>query len=207
MIVKDTLKEMVLTYPRIFNSKLSLYNHLFLTVGNGYVWLNGELCDRYPYDGIINDYQIIEKSNENMLNDYQIIEKSIEKVLTNDFSYDLMEPYLDICEETKSIIEYFKIFNKDSLKQIKTILNVDNIINENLEYSLLKKQDEEMYMNQYPFLYPLSQYSAILNIPNNIKNDWKEAIKEFYNFILNSENENIIRYKEEYSDLLNSIKL
>ena len=200
MTVKDTLKEMILTYPRIFNSKLSLYNHLFLTVGNGYVWFNGELCD-----SIINDFQIIEKSNENMINDYQIIEKSIENVLTDNFSYDLMGSYLDTCEETKSIIEYFKIFNKNRLKEIKTILNVDDIINENLEYSLLKKQDEEMLGE--PFLYPLSQYSAILNIPNDIKNDWKEAIKEFYNFILNSENENIIKYKEKYSDLLNSIKL
>jgi hypothetical protein len=200
MTVKDTLKEMVLTYPRIFNSKLSLYNHLFLTVGNGYVWFNGELCD-----SIINDFQIIEKSNENMINDYQIIEKSIENVLTDNFSYDLMDPYLDTCEETKSIIEYFKIFNKNRLKEIKTILNVDDIINENLEYSLLKKQDEEMLGE--PFLYPLSQYSAILNIPNDIKNDWKEAIKEFYNFIIKSQDENIIKYKEKNSDLLNIIKL
>ena len=116
-----------------------------------------------------------------------------------------MESYLDYCEDTKSIINYFRMINKNNLNQIKTILNVDNIINENLEYSLLKKQDEEMLGET--FLYPLSQYSAILNIPNDIKNDWKEAIKEFYNFILNSENENIIKYKEEYSDLLNSIKL
>lgn len=195
MIVKDTLKEMVLTYPRIFNSKLSLYNHLFLTVGNGYVWLNGELCDRYD-EGIV---------LKNSTIDNEIIEISIEKVLNNDFSYDLMETYLDYCEDTKSIINYFRMINKKNLNQIKTILNVDNIINENLEYSLLKKQDEEMLGE--PFLYPLSQYSAILNIPNDIKNDWKEAIKEFYNFILNSENENIIKYKEKYSDLLNSIKL
>lgn len=195
MIVKDTLKEMVLTYPRIFNSKLSLYNHLFLTVGNGYVWLNGELCDRHD-EGIV---------LKNSTIDNEIIEISIEKVLNDDFSYDLMETYLDYCEDTKSIINYFRMINKKNLNQIKTILNVDNIINENLEYSLLKKQDEEMLGE--PFLYPLSQYSAILNIPNDIKNDWKEAIKEFYNFILNSENENIIKYKEEYSDLLNSIKL
>ena len=195
MIVKDTLKEMVLTYPRIFNSKLSLYNHLFLTVGNGYVWLNGELCDRHD-EGIV---------LKNSTIDNEIIEISIEKVLNDDFSYDLMESYLDYCEDTKSIINYFRMINKNNLNQIKTILNVDNIINENLEYSLLKKQDEEMLGE--PFLYPLSQYSAILNIPNDIKNDWKEAIKEFYNFILNSENENIIKYKEEYSDLLNSIKL
>ena len=195
MIVKDTLKEMVLTYPRIFNSKLSLYNHLFLTVGNGYVWLNGELCDRHD-EGIV---------LKNSTIDNEIIEISIEKVLNDDFSYDLMESYLDYCEDTKSIINYFRMINKNNLNQIKTILNVDNIINENLEYSLLKKQDEEMLGE--PFLYPLSQYSAILNIPNDIKNDWKEAIKEFYNFILNSENENIIKYKEKYSDLLNSIKL
>ena len=202
MTVKDTLKEMILTYPRIFNSKLSLYNHLFLTVGNGYVWFNGELCD-----SIINDFQIIEKSNENIINDYQIIEKSIENVLNDDFSYDLMESYLDTCEETKSIIEYFKIFNKNRLKEIKTILNPDNIINENLDNSLIKEYDEYIGLNQYQILYPLSKFSAILNIPDNIKEDWKKAIKEFYDFIITSQDENIIKYKEKNSDLLNTIKL
>lgn len=197
MTVKDTLKDMILTYPRIFNSKLSLYNHLFLTVGNGYVWFNGELCDRYN-DGIM---------TKSFINDYQIIEKSIEKVLNDDFSYDLMESYLDTCKETKSIIEYFKNFNKNSLKQIKTILNTDNIINENLDYSLIKEYDEYIGMKQYQILYPLSEFSAILNIPDNIKEDWKKAIKEFYDFIITSQDENIIKYKEKNSDLLNTIKL
>lgn len=197
MTVKDTLKDMILTYPRIFNSKLSLYNHLFLTVGNGYVWFNGELCDRYN-DGIM---------TKGFINDYQIIEKSIENVLNDDFSYDLMESYLDICEETKSIIEYFKNFNKNSLKQIKTILNTNNIINENLDDSLIKEYDEYIGMKEYQILYPLSEFSAILNIPDNIKEDWKKAIKEFYDFIITSQDENIIKYKEENSDLLNTIKL
>lgn len=197
MTVKDTLKDMILTYPRIFNSKLSLYDHLFLTIGNGYVWFNGELCDRYN-DGIM---------TKSFINDYQIIEKSIENVLNDDFSYDLMESYLDTCEETKSIIEYFKNFNKNSLKQIKTILNTDNIINENLDYSLIKEYDEYIGMKQYQILYPLSEFSAILNIPDNIKEDWKKAIKEFYDFIITSQDENIIKYKEENSDLLNTIKL
>lgn len=197
MTVKDTLKDMILTYPRIFNSKLSLYNHLFLTVGNGYVWFNGELCDRYN-DGIM---------TKSFINDYQIIEKSIENVLNDDFSYDLMESYLDTCKETKSIIEYFKNFNKNSLKQIKTILNTNNIINENLDDSLIKEYDEYIGMKEYQILYPLSEFSAILNIPDNIKEDWKKSIKEFYDFIITSQDENIIKYKEKNSDLLNTIKL
>lgn len=62
-------------------------------------------------------------------------------------------------------------------------------------------------VKQYQILYPLSEFSAILTIPDNIKEDWKKAIKEFYDFIITSQDENIIKYKEKNSDLLNTIKL
>ena len=43
MTIKDTIKSMIIMCPRIFPTKLSVYNHLFLTIGNGYRWENGEL--------------------------------------------------------------------------------------------------------------------------------------------------------------------
>ena len=43
MTIKDTIKSMIIMCPRLFSTKLSVYNHLFLTIGNGYRWENGEL--------------------------------------------------------------------------------------------------------------------------------------------------------------------
>ena len=38
MTIKDTIKSMIIMHPRLFPTKLSVYNHLFLTNGNGYRW-------------------------------------------------------------------------------------------------------------------------------------------------------------------------
>lgn len=43
MTFKDTIKSIIIMFPRLFSTKLSVYNHLFLTNGNGYRWENGEL--------------------------------------------------------------------------------------------------------------------------------------------------------------------
>ena len=39
MTLKDTVKSNLIMYPLISPSKLSVYNHLFLTIGNGYEWI------------------------------------------------------------------------------------------------------------------------------------------------------------------------
>lgn len=45
MTVKDTLIDMLVRYPSIFENKWKCYHHLFSCYGNGYNWYNGELVE------------------------------------------------------------------------------------------------------------------------------------------------------------------
>ena len=39
----DTVKHIMATYPSVNENVFDVYNHLFLTIGNGFNWVNGEL--------------------------------------------------------------------------------------------------------------------------------------------------------------------
>lgn len=52
--VRNTVLNMMIHYPNLFKNVSDCFDHLFLSYGNGYEWVNGELypCD----DGIYTDY-------------------------------------------------------------------------------------------------------------------------------------------------------
>lgn len=43
--VQKQLKRMVENYPSLFRTRFDILNHLFLVIGNGYKWRNGQLVD------------------------------------------------------------------------------------------------------------------------------------------------------------------
>ena len=176
MTIKDTIKSMIITCPRIFPTKLSVYNHLFLTNGNGYRWENGEL--------------ISEDDEENCS-----IEDGLEALFNDELQYVFLKDYLEITTDSERIINYFKRRNKEKLELTKIIVNHENIIN------------EKFYITNEEELYPLCKYAKILNIPDDIKDDWKDAIKEFLDFIMTSEDEKIVEYREKYKNELSKVKI
>lgn len=175
MTFKDTIKSMIITCPRIFPTKLSIYDHLFLTNGNGYEWIDGELVSK--------------EDAENCS-----IEDGLEALFNDEFQYKLLSSYLEVTSDEEDIINFFKRRNKEKLELVKVIINYEKIINEKLHIS-----NEEG-------LYPLCKYSKILNIPNDIKDDWKDAIKEFLYFIMTSEENKIIKYRNQYINKLSEIQ-
>lgn len=175
MTIKDTIKSMIIMCPRIFPTKLSVYNHLFLTIGNGYRWENGEL--------------ISEDDKENCS-----IEDGLEFLFNYELQYSLLEGYLEATTDSEHIINYFKRSNKEKLELVKVIINYEKIINENL------------YITNEEILYPLCKYAKILNIPDDIKDDWKDAIKEFIHYIMTSEEDKVIKYRNQYINELSEIQ-
>lgn len=167
MTVKDTIKSMIIMCPRIFQTKLSVYDHLFLTNGNGYEWIGGEL---------------ISKNGEKNCS----IEDGLEALFNGQLQYDFLEDYLNVTTDSEDIINYFKRRNKENLELAKVIVNYEKIIN------------EKLYLPNKEELYPLCKYAKILNIPDDIKDDWKDAIKEFLDFIMTSEENEVIIYRNQY---------
>lgn len=180
MTLKETVKSNLIMHPLISPSKLSVYNHLFLTIGNGYKWINGEL--------------ISSEDSENCT-----IEKGLEKLFNDEYQYELLASYLDMyipnLDDPKELVSYLKRENKQNFKLVKRILNAENIVEEELHMS--NKEDE---------LYPLSKYSAILNIPTDIKDDWKKGIEELYNYIMTSQEPKVVEYREKYNRELKTIE-
>lgn len=181
MTFKDTIKSMIIMHPLIFPTKLSVYDHLFLTNGNGYRWENGELISL--------DYN---KTNYS-------VEDGLEALFNNEYQYQLLESYISNFDDPKEFVSYLKKENKQKLKLVKRILNAENIVEEELHMS--NKEEEILHL-----LYPLSKYSAILNIPTDIKDDWKDAIKEFLDFIMTSEEDKVIKYRNQYINELSEIQ-
>ena len=181
MTLKDTVKSILIMYPLISPSKLSVYSHLFLTIGNGYEWINGEL--------------VSSEDSENCT-----IEKGLEELFNDEYQYQLLESYLDMYisnfYDPKEFVSYLKRENKQKLKLVKRILNAENIVEEELHMS---NEEEEI-------LYPLCKYSAILNIPTDIKDDWKKGIEELYNYIMTSQEPKVVEYREKYNRELKTIE-
>ena len=86
MTAEETIRKCILSCPLIFKNKLEVYNHLFLTNGNGFKWVNGELID----DSLNNGYSL---------------EDSIHDILLDDFKYDLLESTVELYYEYDKILE------------------------------------------------------------------------------------------------------
>lgn len=122
------------------------------------------------------------------------IDDGLEALFNDELQYDFLEDYLNITTDSEDIINYFKRRNKEKLELVKVIVNHEKIINEKLHIINEEK------------LYPLCKYSKILNIPDDIKDDWKDAIKEFLDFIMTSGENEVIIYRNQYINELSEIQ-
>ena len=207
MKVKDAVKASIMLYPTIQKTKLDVYEHMFLVIGNGYDWVNGELVaeKRVP---------TVQEAIEKELNDnfqYDLIKDFHVSWNLNEFAIEVQEEGELIDKSTKdSITEKYaqKITNrfKEHLetknRNIQIILNAKKIAEEELHYVEDPETAERAkFVNETIELYPLSEkYSYLLNTPDDIKDDWRDAIIEFCDYLLTSEDDIAVRYREEYKD-------
>jgi hypothetical protein len=155
----------MLTYPSLFPNAIHVYDHLFLTIGNGYEWQDGKLV----YD------------DENSLCDN--IEEAINRVFENNIStHNIILFDIKKCPEQKVIENVTIQCIKSARKHIHTILNIENLLD---DLSIPDMYDPELGNregNKFKF-YGLSKYSAIANIPDDVHYDWIKAIKDFVDIL------------------------
>ena len=98
-------------------------------------------------------------------------------------TYDAIEYKLDSFK--KSYIEFIEKYNFTSKHLVLQLSSdVNDILNIEKRITDLTQSEE---------FYGLCEYSKIVNLPNYIKEDWKLALQEFYNFLI----ENISKFEEE----------
>lgn len=150
MTVETTLQKMFDEYPDLFSTRQECYNHLFCTNGNGYEWKRGQIvpCE-YEEDGNIQMREEAEAA------DYA--------ALTAAWESAGIKPKA-VQSETNVV------------KRRKEDEELHNLKRENdLEDGL---PDIGPYDPDRRHWYPISKYSLINNVPDDIKPDWKAAVEE-----------------------------
>lgn len=154
--------------------------NLYIIINN---WSNGELV--YVYGD----------------NKVPTIEEAIEKELLDKYNLNLFSTVInnyircygiDSTECKNQMEEFLKRYNK----YIQTILHAEHIIN----HDIVINEDTI----DFDF-YPLTQYAAIMNIPNDIQTDWLEGIKEFLNYLINSDLSKVVEYRTNFENELNQV--
>lgn len=146
-------------YPTLFKERADCLNHLFCTIGNGYEWENGELVD-----GINDDDDYIKHLENEMVNGkaYQHNMYSLrDDYIANDYiAKKFLRPY----------DEYFTVENR-----VREILREpDNVYHNEPD----RKKRWSFYLQGY------SQFERIRNVPDNVKDDWLNGVRECTELLL-----------------------
>jgi hypothetical protein len=191
MNLKDSVINSMREYPSISENKLDVYDHLFLTNGNGYDWVNGELIEKY-------------NEKPNIIS----IEEAIDKLFNDDYRIELTTDRMffyigELNKDEKVVKESLQYDLKRYAQNVKTIINAEKAVNQSLfeiePIISLEGLEPEC------FLYPLCEYSKIMNIPNDIKSDWLDGIKELMDYLLNSDFPSVVEYRTTYKNELNQV--
>jgi len=60
--VRDTVQYQLMRYPSLYQNRSDCFIHLFLTGGNGYFWLNGELIDMHEETELPTEPNTVDRS-------------------------------------------------------------------------------------------------------------------------------------------------
>lgn len=170
MKLEVTIQNILNCYPMLFGDRESVLLYLFCYYGTGYEWINGELVSEN------NKTKFEEEIKLENGNKAKSIKTPLDVILEETYNqYEKKKVSLKEFKERIYMIEdeFKKEDNSMSFidhvfgKQIKKIESIRKEYKNNAKDMLSKK------------------YSPIYNIPNDIKEDWKEGLEEVKK-ILNS---------------------
>ena len=177
MNVKETLWKALINFPTIFPNALSVYNHLFCVGGNGYEWKDGELIEVLGEDVNSHNASTINEAVINFLkynliedwNDGGVMKEFFDRIFGGD-RYDKRQGLL--------FQRFTKNTNANTIIYVNRILNSESRMNDfTLRVDEIIKKFKPDYAYQF---YPLSEYSKICCLPDDITEDWLDAANHMY---------------------------
>ena len=192
MTVKDTLIDMLVRYPSIFENKWKCYHHLFSCYGNGYDWYNGELVefifakrgkdeDGYPRKIVptlaklgIKKRSIPERVYREMEDFTPVFTTTFDRL--PEMKRSSAEKLFDevILNLPEDIREKF-LNGKTREEYIESHINAPNIVS-----SLLEPGETE---KDYLMKTQCKEYSYVYNYPDNMTEDWAVARQEWEDYL------------------------
>lgn len=160
MTLKETVRNSLLSFPVLHFNALTVYNHLFCVIGNGYEWENGELIEY----GILLGKSKPKKLTIEKAAIQAIVEserrKDNEKIYGKDWRLELVLPELE---------EIFLVDKKMGDFSIPSKQNSRKAFD--WKYILRSRKEDFKF-------YTLSQYSQMCCLPDDIKSDWLEGVEK-----------------------------
>lgn len=187
------IENLISSFPDIITNRFDALCYLLLKPYISFIWENGEIveCSIIPYfdnnvTNINNIFTYIKHKN------FLIYEQIINEHLKNNNNK------IDVYSLNKEISDCVNNILNSIEKQIITI-HKDSLISEvrDLSYHNHTLNNPE---------YKLSDDSLIMNIPDDISNEWKIAIRDFYNILMNSDEPDIIDYRNQNIEMIKNIK-
>ena len=171
MKVQDQLRKSLLNFPMLFPNALSVYDHLFCVIGNGYEWKDGELV----HSGEEN------KRFSNMTVKDAVL-ALLQEALVDDWKDETstVRQFAKAYEPLDDLSNYIARHGENVVENVKGIFDVENRIK---DFSIPTFKGLKFYNGEFKF-YPISKYSAICNIPDDIKPDWLQAIIQFIDIMV-----------------------
>jgi len=157
MKLKTLVKHLIMQWPCLFPNALSVYDHLFYVIGNGFSWKNGELQE------IGFKTKTKKQCIQDVMNDYT------ERL--NNRIKELNEMKNDDAIDEKTFNEFLELHKARYAKHIEKEIYV-------IEHAKELAEDFTPYKGFvfYPFY---EGYSECSRIPKDIKPDWLEGINEY----------------------------
>jgi hypothetical protein len=181
MTYKDTLKHLLTKYPLLYKNRLQVDEFLFATIDNGYEWINGELID-------IIDSRDTPISQEDaairLVN--ETLEDGAHYSLWNSFKYNRENPRYDAKHITILV-------DNEKNRIVKGLSNIFNT---------------KSRMNDYSghMTVELGNYCHLMDIPDNIKRDWKMAVIKFINWCITNVDYVTICEKQDTKKYLTNLR-
>lgn len=163
MNVKDTLKTYLLTWPFIMINKLDVLIQLLMVYGNGMEWRNGELLPLLPEDE--------GRDSRSDKETPPTMEDAVHNVIRSTFSRKI-DPWSEEWLHGKISL----IFRLDERMNDMSVAT-----QEKYPYSFVRESAKVDRLHR--ILCPVCGFSAICDLPDDIKPDWLAAAKEMYEFI------------------------
>lgn len=164
---------------------------MFICIGNGYEWKNGQLVS-------IEDRKLA------------TVEEGVIKCLNFHLVDHDPEEYMEVLKSLLTEEQYknHKIANyKRYIEEVKDIFHWEDKIDDfsfawDEEYKKFHERNEN-HPNKQTFT-NFCNYSRICNLPDNIKKDWLEAAEKMYNIVI--ENIDRLECRKDETELLAKVK-
>ncbi len=147
--VRDEVLQMLTEYPSLFQDKSACFSHLFLTNGNGYNWVDGELVS------IDSD-----KSGPDFKDEDEVIREQIEK-------YGEITNYKQLLG--KELYGYIRLETRKHNLLIQ--FAIDNI-------DLIMESEMISFHSGSSIYYSGWDYCKLMQVPEDVKEDWLQAVND-----------------------------